>query len=123
KPSCPVTRKSYPLGAAPYSAALISLSVPSIPTRRTRTSTPRPFGTVLMSGRSRLARCALLALPGKTATAFMVVTPCAVLGGSCCDSSGLLSVSLKFLPSSWRPQPSGRHWRLRQQAPPALPPC
>src|SRR6266496_2595206 len=35
-------RKSSPGGAAPYSAALISLSVPSTPTRRTRTPTPRP---------------------------------------------------------------------------------
>src|SRR5437763_1673221 len=41
--SCPMMRKSWPGGAAPYSAALISLSVPSTPTRRTRTSTLRPW--------------------------------------------------------------------------------
>src|SRR3954451_16958891 len=55
KLSWPVTRKSSPGGAAPYSAALISLSVPSTPTRSTRTFTPRPSGMspTLGSGLSR----------------------------------------------------------------------
>ena len=38
-----MTRKSHPAGEAPYSAAFISLSVPSTPTRSTLTNTPRPF--------------------------------------------------------------------------------
>src|SRR5215468_7211558 len=86
KLSCPSTRKLYPGGAAPYSAALISLSVPSTPTRRTRTSTPLPLGTDLISGFSRSARCALLALPGMTATAFTVLFSLARFCRCCCDS-------------------------------------
>src|SRR6266496_3546025 len=48
--SWPMTRKSSPGGAAPYSAALISLSVPSTPTRRTRTGAPRPSGIAARAG-------------------------------------------------------------------------
>src|ERR687887_504684 len=64
-------RKSSPLGAAPYSAALISLSVPSTPTRRTRTSTPRPSGTSPTDGFGTSSRWIELGLPGVTAMAFM----------------------------------------------------
>src|ERR1043166_4312878 len=63
-------RKSSPLGAAPYSAALISLSVPSTPTRRTRTSTPRPSGTSSTDGVGTSSRWIEPALPGVTAIAF-----------------------------------------------------
>src|ERR1041384_485900 len=96
KPSCPVTRNSYPGGAAPYSAALISLSVPSTPTRRTRTSTPRPFGTELISGPSRLAKCALFAFRGNTATAFTLLS-LAGFGSCCCDSRNTLLFHEKFI--------------------------
>src|SRR5215475_12020444 len=71
KLSCPVTRKSSPGGAAPYSAALISLSVPSTPTRSTFTRTPRPFGTSDSDGLASSARCTLLGRPGTTAIAFI----------------------------------------------------
>src|SRR5919199_192784 len=74
KLSCPVTRKSSPGGAAPYSAALISLSVPSTPTRRTLTSTPRPFGTSDSDGLASSARCTLLGRPGTTAIAFIALS-------------------------------------------------
>src|SRR5690349_2336700 len=67
-------RKSYPGGAMPYSAALISLSVPSTPTRSTFTSTPRPWGTSATLGRASSARCIEFGVPGWTATAFMVGT-------------------------------------------------
>src|SRR5438067_6433261 len=66
-----MTRKSYPGGAAPYSAALISLSVPSTPTRRILTSTPRPSGTSDTDGLASSARCTLLGRPGTTAMAFI----------------------------------------------------
>src|SRR5262245_42850981 len=66
-----MTRKSWPLGAAPYSAALISLSVPSTPTRSTLTRTPRPFGTSDSDGFASSARCTLFGWPGMTAIAFM----------------------------------------------------
>src|SRR5439155_15532446 len=56
----------------PYSAALISLSVPSTPTRSTFTSTPRPPGTSSSVGSSSSARCAEPGFPGWTAIAFMV---------------------------------------------------
>src|ERR687886_1973699 len=69
--SCPMTRKSSPGGAAPYSASLISLSVPSPPTRMTSTSTPRPSGTSSTLGAGRSARWMLPGLPGKTAIAFI----------------------------------------------------
>src|SRR5262245_35557874 len=72
KPSWPTTRKSYPSGAAPYSAALISRSVPSTPTRRTRTSTPRPSGTSDGDGFASSARWTLFGRPGSTAIAFIV---------------------------------------------------
>src|SRR5215510_1064614 len=65
-------RKSYPSCSCPYSAALISLSVPSTPTRSTRTSTPRPFGMSLTSGVGISARCALSGFPGVTAIAFIL---------------------------------------------------
>src|SRR6185295_6776858 len=65
-------RKSYPGGAMPYSAALISLSVPSTPTRSTLTSTPRPPGTSSTEGLGSRPRCMELGLPGKTATAFII---------------------------------------------------
>src|SRR6266699_134283 len=71
KLSWPVTRKSSPVGAAPYSAALISLSVPSTPTRSTLTSTPRPFGTSDTDGLASSAKCTLLGRPGTTAIAFI----------------------------------------------------
>src|SRR5919198_1411585 len=64
-------RKSSPGGGAPYSAALISLSVPSTPTRRTRTSTPRPSGTSATDGFGTSSRWIELGLPGVTAMAFM----------------------------------------------------
>src|SRR5687767_14783327 len=69
-----MTRKSYPSGAAPYSAALISRSVPSTPTRRTFTSTPRPAGTSDTDGLASSARCALFGFPGNTAIAFIMVS-------------------------------------------------
>src|SRR6185295_2182105 len=64
-------RKSYPGGAVPYSAALISLSVPSTPTRSTRTSTPRPDAISDSDGLASSARCTLLGRPGTTAIAFI----------------------------------------------------
>src|ERR671922_63276 len=69
--SCPMIRKSSPGGAAPYSAALISLSVPSTPTRRTRTRTPRPPGTSSTDGFGMSSRWIESALPGWTAIAFI----------------------------------------------------
>src|SRR5919201_4960249 len=68
--SCPITRYSSPGGAAPYSAALISLSVPSTPTRRTRTRTPRPSGTWSTEGFGTSSRWIEPACPGVTAIAF-----------------------------------------------------
>src|SRR5262249_15811911 len=52
-------------------AALISLSVPSTPTRSTLTSTPRPWATSDTDGLASSARCTLLGRPGTTAMAFM----------------------------------------------------
>src|SRR5918994_7228181 len=75
RPSCPVIRKSWPSGASPYSAALISLSVASTPTRRTLTSTPRPSGISATSGSSTSRRCIELGAPGWTATAFIESVP------------------------------------------------
>src|ERR1051326_1108306 len=66
-----MTRKSYPSGAAPYSAALISRSVPSTPTRSTLTSTPRPSGISLVDGFGSSARWTVSGFPGKTAIAFI----------------------------------------------------
>src|SRR5215510_7452569 len=66
-----MTRKSYPLGAAPYSAALISLSVPSTPTRSTLTRMPRPPGMSDSDGLASSARWTLLGRPGTTAIAFI----------------------------------------------------
>src|ERR671928_397391 len=71
KLSWPMTRKSSPGGAAPYSAATISLSVPSTPTRSTRTSTPRPSGTWSSDGFGISTRWIEPASPGVTAIAFM----------------------------------------------------
>ncbi len=71
KLSWPVTRKSSPGGAAPYSAALISLSVPSTPTRSTFTSTPRPSGTSATRGFGISRRWIEFGVPGWTAIAFM----------------------------------------------------
>src|SRR5919199_3970664 len=68
--SWPMTRKSSPGGAAPYSAALISLSVPSTPTRRTFTSTPRPSAMSSTDGFGMSARWIEPAFPGWTAIAF-----------------------------------------------------
>src|SRR5439155_22687856 len=68
-----MTRKSYPGGAAPYSAALLSLSVPSTPTRRTFTNTPRPFGTWSTEGFGRSATWTLLGFPGNTLIAFISI--------------------------------------------------
>src|SRR5262245_23915233 len=65
-----MTRMSEPGGAAPYSAALISLSVPSTPTRSTWTRTPRPPGISSRAGRGRSARWSESARPGWTAMAF-----------------------------------------------------
>src|SRR5262245_19966739 len=59
----------------PYSAALISLSVPSTPTRSTLTSTPRPLGTSSSEGLGSCPRCIESGLPGKTAIAFIMVWP------------------------------------------------
>src|SRR5918912_3138323 len=66
-----MTRKSSPGGAAPYWASLISLSVPSTPTRRTSTSTPRPSGTSSSLGSGTSRRWIECAWPGWTAIAFM----------------------------------------------------
>src|SRR6266545_521999 len=66
-----MTRKSSPGGAAPYSASLISLSVPSTPTRSTSTRTPRPPGTSSTEGSGTSARWIDPAFPGCTAIAFM----------------------------------------------------
>src|SRR5262249_40878164 len=70
-----MTRKLNPGGAAPYSAALISLSVPSTPTRKTFTSTPRPPGTSSTEGLGSCPRCIEFGLPGKTAMAFIIAVP------------------------------------------------
>src|SRR5262245_43525298 len=70
-----MTRKSWPSGAAPYSAALISLSVPSTPTRSTLTRTPRPPGMSSTEGFTISARWTLSGFPGITAMAFMVALP------------------------------------------------
>jgi len=51
-------------GAAPYSPALISLSVPSTPTRSRRTSTPRPFGISSSDGMGSSARWTESFCPG-----------------------------------------------------------
>src|SRR5215211_9494386 len=69
--SWPMTRKSSPGGAAPYSASLISLSVPSTPTRRTCTRTPLPPETSATLGSGISSRWIELRLPGVTAMAFM----------------------------------------------------
>src|ERR671936_1860788 len=69
--SCPMTRKSAPGGAAPYSASLISLSVPSTPTRSTCTRTPLPSGMSSTLGFGISSRWMELRLPGVTAIAFM----------------------------------------------------
>src|SRR5262245_45459414 len=74
KLSWPVTRKSSPGGAAPYSAALISLSVPSTPTRSTLTLTPRPPGTSVTSGSGISRRWIEFGFPGWTAMAFTAAT-------------------------------------------------
>src|SRR4051812_40805939 len=71
--SCPVIRYSCPSGASPYSAALISLSVPSTPTRSTSTRTPRPSGISSSDGSGTSRKCIELGMPGRTATAFMRV--------------------------------------------------
>src|SRR5215469_15756150 len=63
-------RYSSPAGAAPYSAALISLSVPSTPTRKILINTPRPPGTSSVFGFGTSRRWMVFALPGITATAF-----------------------------------------------------
>src|SRR4030095_2588318 len=55
------------------SAALISLSVPSTPTRRTLTRTPRPSGISSRDGLSSCARWTLPGTPGRTASAFIGV--------------------------------------------------
>src|SRR4051812_23453559 len=68
--SWPVIRYSKPAGAVPYSAALISLSVPSTPTRRTCTSTPRPPGTSSRDGFGTSSRWIEPGCPGVTAIAF-----------------------------------------------------
>src|SRR2546429_27285 len=65
-----MTRKSYPGGAAPYSAALISLSVPSTPTRRILTSPRRPFGLWSSEGFGKLAWWPLLGFPGNPLIVF-----------------------------------------------------
>src|SRR5919204_2239345 len=69
--SWPITRNSSPGGAAPYSASLISLSVPSTPTRSTCTRTPFPSGTSSTAGFGMSWRWIELRLPGVTAMAFM----------------------------------------------------
>src|SRR5919201_2023461 len=69
--SCPMTRKSAPGGAAPYWASLISLSVPSTPTRSTCTRTPLPSGMSSTLGFGISSRWMELRLPGVTAIAFM----------------------------------------------------
>src|SRR5919197_2262764 len=69
--SWPITRNSSPGGAAPYSASLISLSVPSTPTRRTCTRTPLPPGTSSTLGFGMSSRWIELRLPGVTAMALM----------------------------------------------------
>src|SRR5881296_1657931 len=81
-----MTRKAWPGGAAPYSAALISLSVPSTPTRRTLTRTPRPFGTSSSDGLASTARWTLFGVPGRTAMAF-IGAPLAVISivAAVCD--------------------------------------
>src|ERR671933_2541201 len=73
--------KSSPAGAAPYSAALISLSVPSTPQRSTRTNTPRPLGTSFGEGMGRSARWTLSRWPGNTAIAFIHISSRELVGG------------------------------------------
>src|SRR5262245_30073321 len=106
-----MTRTSSPSGAAPYSAASISLSVPSTPTRRTFTSTPRPPGTSVTDGFGRSTRCTLFGTPGVTAIAFMLA-PCPMI----CWLSGPLDTSVpprgsrrtrEALPCHARPEPAG----------------
>src|SRR4029078_9866332 len=57
----------------PYSAALISLSVPSTPTRSTRTNTPRPFDMSLTFGAGSSVRWTVFGILGLTAIAFMMI--------------------------------------------------
>src|SRR3989442_12315611 len=64
-------RESSPGGAAPYSPAVISLSVPSTPTRRILTNTPRPWGTSSSRGLGTSRKWMLFGLPGMTQMAFM----------------------------------------------------
>src|SRR5882724_708237 len=64
-------RYSSPEGAAPYSAALISLSVPSTPTLRILISTPRPSGTSSTQGFGTSRRWIVFGFPGITARAFI----------------------------------------------------
>src|SRR5437867_4341449 len=71
KLSWPSVRNGLPSGASPYSPALISLSVPSTPTRSTLTRTPRPFGMSSTFGLGSAARWTLSGLWGMTATAFI----------------------------------------------------
>src|SRR6478736_1418148 len=98
KLSWPVTRKSSPGGAAPYSAALISLSVPSTPTRSTFTSTPRPSAISATDGLGSCARYMELGTPGRTATAFIRMPSAAGLaaaGGRCAVS--VLGMDFSFV--------------------------
>src|SRR6266508_5707467 len=69
--SWPMMRKSSPGGAAPYSAALISLSVLSTPTRSTLTRTPRPPAISSTEGLGTSPTWIEPGLPGWTAIAFM----------------------------------------------------
>src|SRR5262245_2742208 len=90
-----MTRQSSPSGAAPYSAALISLSVPSTPTRSTRTSTPRPFEISSSDGFGNSVRCSEFGWPGNTANALIAII----------SMAGLESPTRTTLQNQFRHQP------------------
>src|SRR5206468_7872720 len=90
-----MTRKASPSGGAPYSAALISLSVPSTPTRNTLTRTPLPPGMSCTDGSGKSARWTESGLPGNTAMAFIVTSPFHDFGLRIADC-GLKGIAREF---------------------------
>jgi hypothetical protein len=71
----PGINMSSPSGASPYSPEWSSRSVPSSPTRRTRTRTPRPSDTSPTDGVGASIRRRERASPGRRARAFHRFTP------------------------------------------------
>src|SRR6266566_2118832 len=109
KLSWPSTRKGLPSGASPYSAALISLSVPSTPTRSTRTSTPRPPGMSLTAGFGSSARCTDPGWPGKTAIAFIIRGPRGSVDGCAARVEARVLAMADISAREWGKRRSGSH--------------